>query len=162
MRRISVIRRVTAAIAILVIFAGTQGFVISSHTCNSCGTHEESIIVFGTSEAESHECTAEKTGSCCSGSGQPEETHGSCCSDAMSSCEEIAGTSCCEYDTDHIAVETFTPEKSIRADIQIQASHIDFVSFTPVTRHAVPMTTVFHNKDGSGRDIIRRTCSLLI
>lgn len=176
MRRGSTIQKMTAILAILVIFAGTQGFVISSHTCNSCGTYDETISLFGAISAESHDCQSEEPGSCCQTPAPLTETQGSCCSipdpvadspqsccaESAPSCETVLGGVCCEYETERVAVETFTPEKSARIDIQIQPAVAAISYSEAVTPEPKRVSFDLHNKHGGGRDIVLLTCCLLI
>jgi hypothetical protein len=176
MRRGSIIQKMTAIVAILVIFAGTQGFVISSHTCNSCGTHDETISLFGAISAEKHDCRSVQAGSCCQTPAPLSETHGSCCStpapfadsnhsccsESAPTCETVSDGVCCEYETERVAVETFTPEKSARIDIQIQPSVAVITYSAAITPEPHRVSFDLHNKHGGSRDIVLLTCCLLI
>jgi hypothetical protein len=162
MRRGSTIQKMTAILAILVIFAGTQGFVISSHTCNSCGTHDETISLFGAISAENHDCRNEESGSCCQIPAPVSETGGSCCTESARSCETLSGGVCCEFETERVAVETYSPEKSARIDIQIQPSVAVITYSAAVTPEPQSVSFDLHNKHGGCRDIVLLTCCLLI
>ena len=148
--------------AILVIFAGTQGFVISSHTCNSCGTHEATISLFAQVAAERHDCQAEQAGSCCTTPDTLTETNGQCCSATTTSCETITGGVCCEYGTERVAVETFTTEKSSRIDVHIQPLVVVTTYCEALTPEPNRVSFDLHNKHGGGREIVLLTCCFLI
>lgn len=162
MRRGSIIHKATAILAILVIFAGTQGFVISSHTCNSCGTHDETISLFASVSAESHDCNSEVAGSCCQTPAAQPETRESCCAESAPSCETVSDDVCCEYNTERVAVETFTPEKSSRIDVQVQPLVAAITYSTAVTPKSHRVSFDHNNKHGGSRDIVLLTCCLLI
>ncbi|MBE0675119.1 MAG: hypothetical protein IH591_10695 [Bacteroidales bacterium] len=162
MGRVSAIRRITAVLAIISVFAGTQGFVVSSHTCNSCGTHEELISLFGSQAGGNHECQAEEEKSCCQVPSLPAETNDSCCSDDAAACGEISGEACCEFETDVVTIETPREERASRSITNIQA--VVLVAVAPVlyspessSRYIQP-----ENTSGGGRDITKLTCCLLI
>jgi len=163
MNRNTIARRIIAVVAILAIFAGTRGFVISSHTCNSCGTHEESISLFGVTAGNTHECQAEETGSCCPAGTLPEKPQSSCCNSEATDCDKIGTEPCCEFDSERIAVETLTIQKTINTEILLQPATAEPFINTPDFGLRTPDSGLpFHNKHSSGRDITRLTCCLLI
>lgn len=163
MKRVSMARKIVAVLGILAIFAGTQGFVISSHICNSCGTHEETISFFGSTPEYNHECRDENTASCCSAPAQPEETTDSCCKSEPLVCDAIEAEPCCEFDSERVAVETITLQKTLISGISLQPAITELTIQNTDTGYRMPDAGYFfHNKLGSGRDITRLTCCLLI
>ena len=163
MKRVSITRKMIAVLGILAIFAGTQGFVISSHTCNSCGTHEESISLFGIAAGNNHECQAEETGSCCPAGTLSEEPHNSCCVSEATDCDKIDTELCCEFDSERITVETLSIQKTTNTEILLQPATAETIINTPDPGlRTSDSVALFHNKHCSGRDITRLTCCLLI
>lgn len=163
MKRVSPARKMIAFLGILAIFAGTQGFVISSHTCNSCGTHEETISLFGAPAEYNHECPDGISGSCCQAPAPPEETPGSCCKTEPAACDKIETEPCCEFDSERVTVETLTVQKTLNTELQLQPAVAETINLLPDTGHRLPATVSSSPcKHGSGRDITRLTCCLLI
>ena len=185
MRRESPIRKIIAVLAMVSVFAGTQGFVVSSHTCNSCGTYEETYSLFGSIAGSGHDCSTGSSQSCCGEAETPEsndnscctspemsnvpgnksptveDTHASCCSTEATSCETFDGGACCEYETEKITVPPYKQEKQEK--IVITSTPAPEASATlpkPVTSHN-KVAANLHNKHG-GTEIIRFICCYLI
>ena len=163
MKRVSPARKMIAFLGILAIFAGTQGFVISSHTCNSCGTHEETISLFGAPAEYNHECPDGNSGSCCQAPALPEETPGSCCKTEPAACDKIEAEPCCEFDSERVSVETLSIQKTINNEMLLQPAVAENTINTPDFGLRTPDSLIsFPYKHGSGRDITRLTCCLRI
>jgi hypothetical protein len=162
MRRVSAIRRITAVLAIISVFAGTQGFVVSSHTCNSCGTHEELISLFGSRAGGNHECRTEVEKSCCQAPPHPTETNDSCCSDDAAACGEISGEVCCEFETEVVTIETPREERASRSITSIQTAVMLAVATVYYSPELSSRYIQSKNIIGGGRDITKLTCCLLI
>jgi hypothetical protein len=185
MRRESTIRKIIAVLAIVSVFTGTQGFVVSSHTCNSCGTHEEAISLFGSMAGSGHDCSDGGSQSCCNEAETPganenscctppenknvagnkpltvADTPDSCCSTEATSCETFNGGACCEYETEKITVEPYKQERQEKINItSIPAPEASTQLPEPATSHITPVANL-HNKHG-GTEIIRFICCYLI
>lgn len=185
MRRVSPIRKIIALLAIVSVFAGTQGFVVSSHTCHTCGTYEETYSLFGSIAGSGHDCSAGSTQSCCNEAETPAtnenscctspenknvagnesptvaETHGSCCSTETTSCETLDGGACCEFETEKITVEPYKQEKQEKTVITSTPAPVASATLPePVTSYN-KVAANLHNKHG-GTEIIRFICCYLI
>lgn len=157
--------RLISVVAVLALIAGTQGFVISTHTCASCGTHEQHVALFGSTAGSSHTCTpqaeAQSKSSCCHPDEGASETTGTSMHAPV--CEaEVHGT-CCTHESERVVVETNTTEKSSRLAVKVQAS-----AFVLLPEPAMPVTPAFSfsrpNCTGYGgsMDILRRNCCMLL
>lgn len=164
MRRVSAIRRITAVLAIISVFAGTQGFVVSSHTCNSCGTHEEIISLFGSEAGKNHECQGDgESSSCCEAPAPQEAMADSCCSIDDSSCEIIGDVPCCQFESEIVNVETPAYERSAKTHIEIQPFFAELVSdVLPNPESSRLINILPKDKHGGGPEIIQMTCCLLL
>jgi hypothetical protein len=170
MRRTSLTYKLVSLLAIIFILAGTTGFVVSSHTCSSCGVHEAQVSMFGTTAGDSHVCTSsESQTSCCST--EPDIKAATCCQipsdnpannidgENSSHCNIIGEEPCCQYETGLVIIDTFNSEKS-RTAIQLPGIEIpDINSSSPVQSEPIAAVTVFHNKHaGTPPDIMQLIC----
>ena len=170
MRRISATYRLVSLLAIIFIMAGTTGFVVSSHTCSSCGVHEALVSLLGATAGDSHACTpADGQVSCCST--EPDIKSATCCqvpsdnpanhndSENSSHCNIIGEEPCCRYETGLVVIDTFKSEKS-RTVIQLPGIEIpDINNISPVPSEPIAAVTLFHNKHtGTPPDIMRLIC----
>ncbi|MBM3420220.1 MAG: hypothetical protein FJY11_03705 [Bacteroidetes bacterium] len=162
MRRLSPAYRLFAILSVAAVIAGTQGFVVSSHTCSTCGTHEEHISLFGSVAGTGHSCETESfaAGACCAA---PEPAVDTGTSGTCQSCPELNGEPCCSYEAERLVMEPFSQEKSSRT----------VMVFPPVATETVlpgmlPAATVFshsasHNRHQcSSPEILRRNCCMLL
>ncbi len=171
MKRTSATYRLLSLLAIIFIMAGTTGFVVSSHTCSSCGVHEAKVSVFGASAGQGHVCgqSTEGISSCCSSvpvhaeknccqpSGETSQTEGH--SDIPGSCASIGGEPCCEYETGLITIDTFSSEKN-RTVVPAVDSYIALTGQTfTITAEPAPAVTQLHDRHGGAQhDITRLIC----
>lgn len=166
MRRTSATYKLISLLAIIFIMAGTTGFVVSSHTCISCGVHEASVSLFGASAGDSHICTPAEgqMSSCCSKASDQELT--ACCTappeDSSSNnhgtngnCNTIGEEPCCQYETSVVIIDTINSEKS-RIAIQLPDTDILIVNnISPVSSEPIAAVTSLPDKQGASTADIR-------
>ena len=171
MRRTSPTYKLVSLLAIIFIMAGTTGFVVSSHTCSSCGTQEEMVAFFGATAGDIHVCTPEgdKASSCCAPN--PEKQPADCCSNqddnssqdknnrSENNCSINGEEPCCQYETGLVIIETVTTEKS-RTSVEPDFTYVPVVAFT-ATAETESARTGHENHYGhlsAQADITRLVC----
>jgi hypothetical protein len=184
MRRVSVIRRVTALLVMISVFAGANGLVLTSHICIHCGTNERAVTLFGHLADYHRNCQSESESNCYAREQYATDTQESCCGEADGSDNSegtnvadvlditgltdiaegsmVSDETCCKSETKIISIDTLRDEKPARIMADSQPASLRAVDEVHYRTVSADKNLKPDNRYSGRRNIAELTCCLLI